>query len=244
MTGIAKFAGRPRLSAAVTVLAAFAIAGCREHTRLDAPTAAVLNDPAKRHPIAFSARTEALYVEVPSDRRGGLSSNQEGDIIRFLGRYKVEAQGPLAVSAPGTPRGHMAASRSVREIQDLIDRAGIPPEALRQERARGRDPGGPSVKLSYQRAVALAPVCGSWPEDAGSVGRERLPLENFGCASQRNLAMTVANARDLQVPQEETPAASEKRTASWSKYTGAGAPSSGGGGAASSSGAASAPAKK
>lgn len=60
--------------------------------------------------------------------------------------------------------------------------------------------------------------------------RERLPYENFGCASQRNLALTVANARDLQVPQEETPRSSEVRSASWSKYVG-GSKGAGGSGA-------------
>ena len=41
---------------------------------------------------------------------------------------------------------------------------------------------------------------------------------------------TVANARDLQVPQQETPRSSEVRSASWSKYTGSGQSGSASGG--------------
>ncbi|MCB1521274.1 MAG: CpaD family pilus assembly lipoprotein [Hyphomicrobiaceae bacterium] len=217
----------PSTFAALAVaMVAVAVAGCRDHARLDAPSAALLNDAAHRHPIAFSARSEALYVEVPRER-DGLSGNQEVDVARFLARYKSEAQGPLSVALPLSARGHMAASRSVREIEDLVERAGIPRDAIRHDRSRHRDPTGPSVKLSFVRAVAMPPVCGDWPDDLGRVGRERLPHDGFGCATQRNLALTVANARDLQVPQDETPRSSERRAQTWSKYLGSLAPSGG-----------------
>jgi pilus assembly protein CpaD len=207
----------PGLTAA---LASLMLAGCMEHARIDGPTAAALADPAKRHPISFSAHAEALYVEVP-DGASGLSGNQATDVIRFLDRYKSETRGPLRIAAPSSPRGHMSVSRSLRQIEDIIDRAGIPLEAVERDRARGRGDSGPAVKLSYERSVAMPPPCGSWPEDLGRVDRDKLPFENFGCATQRNLALTVANARDLQVAQDETPRSSERRSATWTKYVGA-----------------------
>lgn len=227
--------GQPRAFAAAMLLAlaSTTLGGCLEHARLDGPSAAALADPAKRHPISFSAQGEALYVEVP-DGAAGLSSNQATDVVRFLDRYKSEAQGPLKVSAPASARGHLSASRSLRQIEDIIDAAGVPLEAVQRDRARGRGEHGPSVKLSYERPVAMPPPCGSWPEDVGRVDRDKLPYENFGCATQRNLALTVANARDLQVPQEETPRSSERRSVVWTKYVGAtSGGSSGGGGTAS-----------
>ena len=53
-----------RLTCALAVAVTLAAAGCREHTRLDDVTAGALNDPDKRHPIAFTKRSEVLYVEV------------------------------------------------------------------------------------------------------------------------------------------------------------------------------------
>lgn len=194
-------------------------AGCREHLRVDDATAGQINDPDKRHPIAFTRRTEALYVEV-AQTGDGLSPNQQADVWRFLERYKSESAGPLRISAPGSVKGHMSVSRSVRHVEAMVADAGIPRSAVEERRHHGASELGQAVKLAYERPVAMAPECGSWPEDLGE-NRERLPNENFGCASQRNLAMMVANARDLKVPQEETPRASERRDVIWTKYIGA-----------------------
>lgn len=210
-------------------------AGCRDHG-LDGPTAAALHDASRRHPVHFSNRTEALYVEVASDGLG-LSDNQSVDVVRFLDRYKSEAQGPLRISAPASAKGHLAISKSFRDIEEIVDRSGLPTEAVERQRSKAVDKFGPAVKLSYDRPLAVAPQCGNWPDNLGEVEREKLPYENFGCASQRNLALTVANARDLQLPQEETPRSSERRSGSWSKYAGSpagagAAPAGGSGGAA------------
>lgn len=219
---------------ACTILVAAGLAACREHEpRLDNLSAAALSDPSKRHPIGYARRTEELYVEVASDGLG-LSGNQATDVFRFIDRYKSEANGRLRISAPASVKGHFAVSRSFRDIDELVDHSGLPEQAVERHRTRGDGRFGPAIKLSYERSVAVPPRCGSWPEDLGRIERERLPYENFGCASQRNLAMTVANSRDLQVPQEETPRSSEVRSASWSKYVGTGASKSGsdGGGTA------------
>lgn len=233
---------RLTLSACALIATAASLAGCREHEpRLDNVTAATLSDPAKRHSVGYARRTEALYVEVASDGLG-LSENQATDVFRFIDRYKSEANGRLAISAPASVKGHLAASRSFRDIEELVDRSGVPEQAIDRRRTRADSRIGPAVKLSYERSIAVPPDCGRWPEDLGRVDRERLHYENFGCASQRNLAMTVANARDLQVAQEETPRASEVRSAAWSKYTGSGGKTSGGaGGGAAAGGAKPAP---
>lgn len=218
------------LALLLLMAAAVGLGGCREHeARLDNRTAAALTDPSKRHPIGHAGRTEALYVEVATDGLG-LSENQATDVSRFVDRYKSESNGRLTITAPGSVRGHLATSRSFREIEELVDRLGVPSEAISRQHTPGGGRYGPAVKLAYERSVAVAPSCGQWPEDMGNVDRERLPYENFGCASQRNLALTVSNARDLQVPQEETPRSSEARSVVWSKYVGA---SQGAGGSSS-----------
>lgn len=204
-------------------------AGCREHLRVDDATAGQLNDPDKRHPIAFTKRTEALYVEV-AQTGDGLSPNQQADVWRFLERYKSESAGPLQISAPGSVKGHISVSRSVRHVEEMVAGAGIPQSAVEERRHHGSTEFGRAVKLAYERPVAMAPECGSWPEDLGE-NRERVPNENFGCASQRNLAMMVANARDLKVPQEETSRSGERRDVVWTKYVGAEKSGSKGGGA-------------
>lgn len=213
---------RLALSACTVLAVATGLAACREHEpRLDNVSALNLSDPSKRHAIGYARRTEELYVEVASDGLG-LSENQATDVFRFIDGYKSEANGRLRIAAPASVKGHFAVSRSIRDVEELVDRSGVPEQAVDRQRTRSDSRYGPAVKLSYDRSVAVPPQCGNWPDDVGRIDRERLPTENFGCASQRNLAMTVANARDLQVPQAETPRASEVRSAAWSKYTGGG----------------------
>lgn len=232
--------------ALVAAACAASLGGCRDHLGLDTPTASTLNPTEARHPIGFSSRTEALYVEVVPGS-DGLSPNQAADITQFVSRYRIEGKGQLTVAAPAGARGHLSASRQVRQVIDIARAAGLPPEAIAEVRQQGRQGAsggvqgglmGPAVRLAYERPVAVAPQCGDWPEDIGH-NRERLPFTNFGCATERNFALSVATARDIEMPQEESPRAGERRTAIWTKYTGG---STGGGGAAAPAPAAAAPA--
>jgi pilus assembly protein CpaD len=216
------------MRAAISAVAAavLLLGGCREHLGLDDVTARNLSNAETRHPIGYSARTEALYVEVAPGGEG-LSHNQQTDIVRFVERYKVEGTGRLTISAPGSTRGHLASSRSVRDVVGIAHGAGLPPEAIAEVRSKAGDGRfGPAVRLAYERPVAVAPQCGDWPEDIGE-NRERIPFTNFGCATQRNLALSVATGRDLQHPQEDAPHPGEKRTGVWTKFVGA--PTGGGG---------------
>lgn len=206
-------------------------AGCREHTRLDDFTAAELNKPEVRHPIAYDRQTEALLVEL-GGKGEGLSRDQEADVFRFVKRYRAEATGPITVSAPRSAGAHMAASRSLREVMETIRNTGIPERGVIMSRHSDYDDDfGPAIKIAYAKPVAIAPACGNWPEDIGQ-DRERIHYENFGCAAQRNLALTVANSRDLRRPQVMSPRSSERRSVTWTDYVGE--PKAGAAGAAES----------
>lgn len=210
-------------STALTIAIALAVvstAGCREHVRLDDYTAAQLADPEKRHPISYRGQTEALLVEM-GGKGEGLSYDQQADVYRFVKRYRAEANGPITLSAPRSAGGHLAASRSLREIEDALRAAGVGGRNLRMARHGDYETEefGPAIKLAYTRPVAVAPECGQWPDNLGN-DRERIHHQNYGCAAQRNLALTVANSRDLQRAQGVTPRSSERRTTTWKDYVG------------------------
>jgi pilus assembly protein CpaD len=65
--------------------------------------------------------------------------------------------------------------------------------------------------------VAVPPDCPDWSENIAR-DPQNMPFTNMGCATQRNLAVAVANPRDLIDPRGETPRASERRDVVWSKY--------------------------
>ena len=59
--------------------------------------------------------------------------------------------------------------------------------------------------------------CGRWPTDLARDDNNG-NYENFGCASQNNLAAQVANPSDLLAPRGMTPIDSERRTAVYQSY--------------------------
>jgi pilus assembly protein CpaD len=187
------------------------------HHRLDNASAVGLSNPELRHPIAFKRRAESLDVEVPAGAEG-LSANQHVDVYRFLQRYKHEAVGRLAISVPSEARDRAAIARSVQGIQAHVAAAGIDYRMLRGSQGP-RLGDAPSIRLAYQRPVAVPPDCDRWPENVGR-NEERIPYPNWGCATQRNIAVMVDNARDLRQPQAEDPRSSERRSATWSAYVG------------------------
>lgn len=211
------------------VIATLALAGCRD--RLDDHTALRLSNPETRHPIKFSARRETLEVEVAGSGEG-LSASQEADVYRFIDRYRAEAQGPIVISLPAGGSSRPAARRTAEQIRRMIAEAEIPRRAVVSERHASEKNFGAAVQIAYERPVAIPPTCGDFSVDLG-VDRERVHYPDFGCATQRNHAVMVANPRDLIHPQEEDPRSAERRSVVWGQYT---APVAGGGGAAAPAG--------
>ncbi|MFM1813875.1 MAG: hypothetical protein RLZ98_570 [Pseudomonadota bacterium] len=205
-----------RVLAALAILAAGGLAGCRDDWRLDNETAVRLNQPEQRHPITFDERQEVLFIELPH-MGASLSHRQERDVSEFLHRYRREGGGAIKLSTPHSARGHMAAQRSVAAIEEMAVQTGIEPASLRRGRHRAHPRYGETIQLVYRRPVAVAPICNDWSADVGQ-DRERIPYNDFGCATQRNLAKMVANSRDLMRPQPETPRSAERRSAHWSEY--------------------------
>jgi pilus assembly protein CpaD len=209
--------------AAVSLLA---LTACDHEPRLHDVEAVGLSNPELRHPIRFDARIETLDVEVPPDAEG-LSPNQHTDVYRFLKAYRREANRSLVISVPGTSRPPASIAHSLKGIQRHLVEANVD-----YRLARGKHvPAGeiPVIRLAYRSPVAVPPVCDRWSENVGR-NEERIPYPNFGCATQRNLAIMADNARDLKQPQDVDPRSGERRHTTWSAYAGKAGDGGGGGG--------------
>lgn len=227
MTHDRKFA--PRRAAArligLALVPALVLTGCREWLPLNNDEALLLSNPQRRHDIRFSEKTEALMVAVVPGGQG-LSPNQEVDIAEFTARYKTESTGRMRISTPVAPRDRNAVERSVAGARAILLDAGVPPTAVEPARHRGDRFENGAIRLSFERPVAIPPACAEWPENLGP-NRERVNFTDFGCATQRSVAVMAANPRDLMGPQPELPRSSERRSVHWSEYTKSGG--SGGG---------------
>jgi pilus assembly protein CpaD len=220
-------------SIALALLCALLVSACGEMRLIEheRDAAAVgLSNAEVRHPIGFTPKNESLDVEVPAGAEG-LSPNQQVDVFRFLHRYKHEAVGRLVITVPTGVRDKAAIAQSVQEIQRQVAEAGVDYRLLQGAPRDARSGGIPAIRLAYKRPVAVPPPCDDWTRDVGR-NEERVPYPNWGCATQRNLALTVDNARDLGLAQAEDPRSGERRSVTWSAYVAGNAPTGSDGAAA------------
>jgi len=213
------FVGSARVASVLLVtVAAMSLLGCRESDALSNLHAVHLSDPDKRHATHFRRKNEAMLVEIPRGN-GGLGRRQKSDVVQFLARYKAESDGQLVISSPREMRNHLSARAAIRDMRDVIRDAGLDERAVAAVRHSFDRRNGNVLVLSYRRPVAVPPRCGNWPEDLG-VNRERVPYQDFGCATRRNIAITVHNGRDLLGPHPTDPRSSERRARDWREYIG------------------------
>lgn len=171
-----------------------------------------LAEPQRLHPIG-AAIEDASYDFQAAEGPRGVESETYFEVIRFLRQYRRDARGPLIIRASGHEGGRVA--RALATVRSLASQNGVHRISVRQGSGHG-----PTVKLSYERIVAVAPEeCRNWQEDAGR-RPEAGPYPNWGCASQRNLANMVADPTELVAPALEAPRPSDKRATSYKGYVG------------------------
>ncbi len=165
--------------------------GCWQSPRFQAPF--TLANPNERHPIAVRQGEVTLDLAV---YRGasGLNESQKGQLYGFLRDYKSQSAERLLIRAPSGGANETAAMRAYDEVRKAMRSAGIDPAAVALEPyfANG-DPSAP-LRLSYLQFVAEPPDCPDWSENIGR-DPQNMPWPNMGCATQRNLAASVADPR-------------------------------------------------
>ena len=160
-----------------------------------------------RSAIRSSCRRSRRRISCAS-RRGsnGLSPAQRAQLLDFADHYRATDAGNsrLVVAVPSGGANEVSAMYAVGEIRALLDRSGL----RRDRRSRSRPttpkaPRDPPIRVSYLRYVAEPPQCGDWSTNL-AYEPMNLPYPNFGCATQRNLGVMVANPADLLGPRSET----------------------------------------
>lgn len=199
--------------------AAFGLSGCRPGEEPGVHVASwAMVDARQRHPIVVSNEPANLDLRI-AEGAHGLSPGQRAQAIDFFRRYRTSGsdRGRLDIGVPSGAANEVAAVRALADLRVIVRDAGIAEAdvSVRPYRA-GRTATAP-IKVSYARFVAEAPECGLWPDNLAS-DRANLPYANFGCATQRNLAVQVANPADLLGPRTVAPASAERRDTVYDKY--------------------------
>ena len=179
------------------------VAGCAYP--VNGPEQAVPYD--QRFPIMVEPQIQTLRVGVDA---GGLDPASMTDLQRFAQGYLHNGSGSVRVS---TIRRLPQAADAVAAV--LVD-LGIP----RNRIITGIDDvpnAADEVKVTYIGYQARTEPCGDWSSNLGYTSTNE-PSPNFGCATQHNLAVMVADPRDLATPKPLGPDDVQRRLTILDKY--------------------------
>jgi pilus assembly protein CpaD len=169
----------------------------------------VYSDGAANHPITVTPAYRTLKVGISAE---GLSPDDGIQLSHFVSAYLSGGNGTLSISAPNWPRS----SEAIESIADRIVAMGVPRSRLL---VGTRDVTGSDerVEIGYVSYSAQTAPCGNWTQDGDDTGNN-LPLPDFGCSVEHNIAAMVADPRDLAAPRDMGPGDAVRRATLTKQY--------------------------
>ena len=145
-----------------------------------------------RYPIGIEQRTAILDVD---------SSDKDHDRIAAFaaGFLKSGNNGKVFVTVNGRTADDADAIGMAQDIGATLRGLGVGVDEI-ELRLVVAQPQNRAV-LTYAFYVARPPECGKYTRDI-SDNMDNSPSDNFGCATQRNIGLMIANPRDLLQPQD------------------------------------------
>jgi pilus assembly protein CpaD len=192
----ARSASGPALAVAALALL---LAGCN-HRKADV-TASIPVDYRERHPIILSEapRSIDIYAGGPS-----LDLRQKDDIAAFAAEYRTHGRSRIIAEVPAHGDRAGAGHHGLHQVREALARNGVPASMVHVRSYPAGDYAVASpIRLSYARLQARVPEsCGQWPEDLGAANigfsATNRTYFNLGCATQNNIAASVADPLDLE----------------------------------------------
>lgn len=183
---------------ALAALAGVALAGCAAK-----PSAGLNVAPSSyqtRHPIVVDASPTNLDLPA-GNQKTHFTPGMKSAIAGFAIDYRRSGGKGIDVLVPAGSSNEASASHIARHARATLKKAGIPSSHIRTRSYKALSAEQPGhVRLTFTAIKArVASECGVWPTDVGS-GFENVNYENFGCASQQNLAAIIADPNDLISP--------------------------------------------
>lgn len=169
------------------------------------------------HPIVLTEQEETLDVPVSSSDTQ-ISVAQRDSIGGFMSQYATNGSGLVQILLPTGSPNAAAAARVHNQIAATLRKNGVAGANIVSASydASGSDLSAP-VRISYRAMSAATEPCGKWPGDLGDT-QDNKHYENFGCASQNNLAAIIANPADLIGPRLPGRVDPVKRGVAMTKY--------------------------
>jgi pilus assembly protein CpaD len=197
-------------SVAAMVAVAATLTACARPDRQT--TSSVPDDYRTRHPITLAEVEHDLDVPVSTGDRQLKSGTR--DLIRgFAQDYASLSSGTLTIAVPSQSANAGSTHALKGVVRKVLIDAGVKSSRIiltsyDPADARASAP----IRLSFVAVTAITGECGQWPSDLfGPTVMDNTNWENFGCATQQNLAAQIANPADLVGPRGMTPIDAQRR---------------------------------
>ena len=171
----------------------------------------VYSDPTVNHPITVEPSYKSLQMSY-SGSSAELSPDDTRRFASFVQEYLDHGDGAISVSAP---RGHNA-TPAMTYFAEQLARMGVPRTRILVGTHDAASADG-RVEIGYISYSAHTDACGDWSHDAGETS-SNLPMPDFGCSVQHNIAAMVSDPRDLVTPRGMDPSDPTRRQTVLSTY--------------------------
>jgi len=183
-----------RLKLIASLLAVSILAGC---TYDESNPDLELYDYRARYPLGVE--TDVIAVSFLGGAGGTMTEQERTALGQIVHDYKTYGQVPLTVVMGGSGQTDQALAEDIRATA-------VADGLAKSEVIVGVDPALPpgAVQVSYVSHTAVLPECGYWYRESYAE-YENANSINFGCASQHNLGLMLADPSDLIAPNEFDP---------------------------------------
>ncbi len=204
-------------STGVVLLTGLLVAGCQSQKQSNAELLAS-HDYRYQHPIVVSEAPETLDLPIGRNTRR-LGGPVTDSIASFAMDSRRQGNGRVEILVPTGAANEAAVHAVTRDIRGALKRGGLSGSQISTRTYPSSDPSADApIRLSYARMKATTGECGSWPKNIGGGITQNTNYQNFGCATQSNLAAMVENPSDLITPRSSTPGDQNRRAVVFEKY--------------------------
>jgi pilus assembly protein CpaD len=206
---------RPQVAVFATLVFGL-LAGCAAPPGPDI-VGSVPDDYRVTHPITLAEKVETMDIPVGIDT-ARLPVGFNSTVAGFGQRFIASGSGVMAIVSPVDSPNEIAAASVSHQIRDTLIASGVGAREIEFRGYKaGPDERGAPVRLAFNRIAAETDACGRWPKNVALSGDNR-NYENFGCATQQNLAAMVENPLDLLYPRGITPSDPNRLATVLKKY--------------------------
>lgn len=178
----------------------------------------VSDDYRARHPIMIADKD--MILDLPVGNFPTRMTTQAKDTISGFTRdyMKSSATQILVLQPIGASNSHKA-GQYANLVANAVASTGVPRHQISVSSYDTETEGGAApVKVVYTALAASTGPCGVWNEDMLSNLHTNTNYENFGCATQNNLAAQIANPLDLVAPRGMSPIDATRRANAIKSY--------------------------